>query len=85
MFFTSGTLKVGSGMSYLYIGWWSRGRLTYQIAGNCYFCGLFEGSPSVDVIYIASNKEETNPGASGQVQDHQEHHRDDQEQLLDNF
>ncbi len=31
------------------------------------------------------NKEETNPGASGQVQDHQEHHRDDQEQLLDNF
>ena len=40
---------------------------------------------TVDVIYIASNKEETNPGASGQVQDHQEHHRDDQEQLLDNF
>ena len=39
----------------------------------------------MDVIYIASNKEETNPGASGQVQDHQEHHRDDQEQLLDNF
>ena len=36
----------------------------------------------MDVIYIASNKEETNPGASGQVQDHQEHHRDDQEQLL---
>ena len=40
---------------------------------------------TVDVIYIASNKEETNPGASGQVQDHQEHHRDDQEQLLDDF
>ena len=42
-------------------------------------------SPAVDVIYSASNKEETNPGASGQVQDHQEHHRDDQEQPLDNF
>ena len=40
---------------------------------------------TVDVMYVASNKEETNPGASGQVQDHQEHHRDDQEQLLDNF
>ena len=39
----------------------------------------------MEVIYIASNKEETNPGASGQVQDHQEHHRDDQEQLLDDF
>ena len=39
----------------------------------------------VDVIYVASNREETKPGASGQVQDHQEHHRDDQEQLLDNF
>ena len=39
----------------------------------------------LDVIYIASNKEETNPGASGQVQDPQEHHRDDQEQLLDDF
>ena len=38
----------------------------------------------MDVIYVASNSEETNPGASGQVQDHQEHHRDDQEQLLDN-
>ena len=27
----------------------------------------------------------TGPGASGEVQDHQEHHQDDQEQLLDNF
>ena len=39
----------------------------------------------MDVIYSASNREEINPGASGQVQDHQEHHRDDQEQLLDDF
>ena len=45
----------------------------------------YECSLAVDVIYVASNKEETNPGASGQVQDHQEHHRDDQEQLLDKF
>ena len=41
--------------------------------------------PTGDVIYVASNMEETNPGASGQVQDHPEHHRDDQEQLLDNL
>ena len=30
-------------------------------------------------LRVLLNKEETNPGASGQVQDHQEHHRDDQE------
>ena len=82
MFLSSGTLKIGSGMSYLYIGRWSRGRLTHQKAGIYHFCDLFGAA---DVIYIASSKEETNPGASGQVQDHQEHHRDDQEQLLDNF
>ena len=45
MFLSSGTSKIGSGMSYLYIGRSSRGRLTYQIAGNCHFCGLFGGSP----------------------------------------
>ena len=39
----------------------------------------------MNVTCIASNKEEAGPGGSGQVQDHQEHHRDDQEQLLDNF
>ena len=39
----------------------------------------------VDVIYIASTRDETRPGASGQVQDHQEHHQDDQEQLQDDF
>ena len=39
----------------------------------------------MDAIYIASNREETGTGGSGEVQDHQEHHRDDQEQLLDNF
>ena len=86
MFLSSGTLKICSGMSYLYIGRSSRGRLTYQIAGNCHFCGLFGGSPyNYPRFYVASTREETNPGASGQVQDHQEHHRDDQEQLLDNF
>ncbi len=35
---------------------------------------------TVDAIYIASTRDETGPGASGQVQ-----HQDDQEQLLDNF
>ena len=39
----------------------------------------------VDVIYSASNKDNTAPGASGEVQDHQEHHQDDQEQLQDHF
>ena len=43
---------------------------------------------TVDVIYVASTKDEvqvrsikTGPGASRQVQDHQEHQQDDQEQL----
>ena len=40
---------------------------------------------TVDVIYSASNKDKTGPGASGEVQDHQEHHQDDQEQLRDHF
>ena len=44
MFLSSGTLKIGSGMSYLYIGRSSRGRLTYQIPGNCHFCDLFGGA-----------------------------------------
>ena len=39
----------------------------------------------MDVIYVASTKDETGSGASGQVQDRQEHHQDDQEQLLDHF
>ena len=39
----------------------------------------------MDVIYVASNKDNTAPGASGEVQDHQEHHRDDQEKLQDHF
>ena len=39
----------------------------------------------MDVIYVASNKDNTAPGASGEVQDHQEHHQDDQEQLQDHF
>ncbi len=39
--------------------------------------------PTVDVIYIASNRDNTAPGASGQVQDCQGHLQDDQEQLLD--
>ena len=43
------------------------------------------GGPAVDVIYSASNKDNTAPGASGEVQDHQEHHQDDQEQLQDHF
>ena len=42
-------------------------------------------TPAVDVIYIASNRDNAGPGASGQVQDHQEHQQDDQEQLLDHF
>ena len=42
-------------------------------------------APTVDVIYSASNKDDTGPGASGEVQDHQEHHQDDQEQLQDHF
>ena len=42
-------------------------------------------STTVDVIYIASTRDETGPGASGQVQDLQGHHQDDQEQLLDHF
>ncbi len=41
--------------------------------------------PSVDVIYIASTKDETGLGASGQVRDLQGHHQDDQEQLLAHF
>ncbi len=40
---------------------------------------------TVDVIYSASSKHNTGPGASGEVQDHQEHHQDDQEQLQDHF
>ena len=36
-------------------------------------------------MYVASNKDNTAPGASGEVQDHQEHHQDDQEQLQDHF
>ena len=40
---------------------------------------------TVDVIYVASNKDNTAPGASGEVQDHHEHHQDDQEQLQDHF
>ena len=39
----------------------------------------------VDVIYSASSRDNTAPGASGEVQDHQEHHQDDQEQLQDHF
>ena len=41
--------------------------------------------PPVDVISVASSKDNTAPGASGEVKDHQEHHRDDQEQLQDHF
>ncbi len=37
----------------------------------------------VDVIYIASSRDDTGPGASGHVQDLQGHHQDDQEQLLE--
>ena len=37
------------------------------------------------LIIIPENDEITGPGGSGEVQDHQEHHRDDQEQLLDDF
>ena len=40
---------------------------------------------TVEVIYSGSNRDETRPGASGQVQDHQEHRQDDQEQLQDDF
>ena len=40
-FLSSGTLKIGSGRSYLYIGRWSRGRLTHQKAGICHFCDFF--------------------------------------------
>ena len=36
-------------------------------------------------IYSASNKDNTAPGASGEVQDHQEHRQDDKEQLQDHF
>ena len=36
----------------------------------------------MDVIYSASNKDNTAPG---EVQDNQEHHQDDQEQLQDHF
>ena len=51
--------------------------------GSFLFCAEFQGT--VDVIYVASNKDNTAPGASGEVQDHQEHHRDDQEKLQDHF
>ena len=47
--------------------------------------GIILGFSTVDVMYSASNKDNTAPGASGEVQDHQEHHQDDQEQLLDDF
>ena len=40
---------------------------------------------TIDVIHSASNKDSSAPGASGVVQDHQEHHQDDQEQLQDHF
>ena len=45
------------------------------------------GSPckTVEVIYSASNRDETGPGASGQVQELQEHHQDVQEELQDHF
>ena len=52
----------------------------------CYFlifCMIF--GRAVDVMYSASNKDNTTPGASGEVQDHQEHHQDDQEQLQGHF
>ena len=44
-----------------------------------------EQVPTVDVIQIASNRDNTGPGASGQVQDLQGHFQKDQEQLLDHF
>ena len=37
------------------------------------------------VISTASTRDEAGPGASGQIQDLQGHHQDDQEQLLDHF
>ena len=46
---------------------------------------LLDLCPTMDVSYIASTRDETGPGASGQVQDLQGHHQDDQEQLLDHF
>ena len=39
----------------------------------------------MDVIYSASNTDETRLGASGEVLDYQEHHQDDQKQLQDDF
>ena len=45
----------------------------------------FNGLLVVDVMYSASNKDNTAPGASGEVQDHQEHQQDDQEQRQDHF
>ena len=46
-----------------------------------------KGTPceTVDVIHIASTRDEAGPGAPGQVEDLQGHHQDDQEQLLDHF
>ena len=49
---------------------------------NTIFVGVFF-LPSVEVIHIASNKDDTGPGASGQLQDHQDHLQDDQERLPD--
>ena len=40
---------------------------------------------TLGVIHVASNKNNIAPGASGEVQDHQEHHQDDQEPLQDHF
>ena len=44
-----------------------------------------EAQPSVDVIYSPNNRDNTGPGASGQVLDVQGHLQDGQEQLLDHF
>ena len=40
VFMKSGTPKIGSGRSNLYIGMWSRGVLTPQRAGTWPFCDL---------------------------------------------
>ena len=45
IFLSSGTQKIGSGRSYLYIGRWSRGRLTHQKAGIRHF--YYWGCPGI--------------------------------------
>ena len=85
MFLSSRTSKIGSGRSYLYVGRWSRGRLTHQKAGICHFCDLLGG---VLIIIPDQNhlQEHQNhlQDHKHYLQHHQHHLQDNQDDLQDN-